>query len=90
MSMKCKFCNYKMSTFEFLGCLTAEVFLILQERTKTRGISENWNQFMAGFSNKIKIPCSMCQKVECWLSGSEQTNSCVEFKRDNNDQININ
>jgi hypothetical protein len=75
-----------MSTFEFIGHITAEIFLLLQDRIKTRGIIESWNQFMAGFSNTIKIPCPMCQKLECWLPDVEQVAPAVKLNTKNSGQ----
>ncbi|MBY0353244.1 hypothetical protein K2W90_02660 [Candidatus Babeliales bacterium] len=67
MSIKCKSCTYEMSTFEFLGCLTAELFEVLKGRL-TRGVSDNWDQFMAGFSNDKKIACPICEKHVGWIA----------------------
>ena len=66
MSIKCKCCFYKMTTPEFLGHLTAELFEILKARL-TRGLSDGWNDFMAGFANDQKISCPICEKYVSWV-----------------------
>jgi hypothetical protein len=76
-----------MSTCEFIGNITAEVFLILKEKIKTRGILDGWNQIMAGFSNTIELPCPMCKKFEYWLPDVEQIKATVESKSNNGDKI---
>lgn len=81
MGIKYKFCKYEMTTFEFVGNMTAEVFLLLKEKTQTRGLVDNWNQFMAGFSNTMKTPCSMCQKINCWSPAVDQIDHVVALNK---------
>lgn len=78
MSIKCKYCDYKLTTFGFLGHMTAEIFLLLQKSMQTRGITVGWSHFMSEFSNKIKIPCAMCQKTDYCLPEDVQVNSFVK------------
>ncbi len=66
MSMKCKHCKYEMTTFEFLGHISAQIFLVLKERLQTRSVSECWSSFMAGFATEIKIACPLC-KSQVWV-----------------------
>lgn len=87
MSIKCRHCHYEMTTFEFIGNITAEVFLLLKGETQTRSITESWNQFMAGFSNKIKTPCPMCKQIDWISSGVEQIPS-VNVKKKSKGQVN--
>ena len=66
MSIKCTFCRYTMTTSEFLGHLTAELFEILIGRLK-RNLSDEWNHCMAGFANNEKISCPICKKYVSWV-----------------------
>jgi hypothetical protein len=55
-----------MSTFEFLGCLTAELFEVLKGRL-TRSLSDDWDLCMTGFANDKKIACPICEKYVSWI-----------------------
>ena len=88
MSIKCKSCLYKMSTFEFLGHMTAEVFLILKERLKVRGLLDDWNQFMAGFSRNMQITCPMCKACD-WLPDDELADQPSETNIMSKDQKHV-
>ena len=71
-----------MSTFEFLGCLTAELFEILKGRLK-RSISSNWDEYMAGFANKEKMACPICEKYVSWTPEAIDTKDfTVKMKRE--------
>ena len=83
MSMKCKRCNYEMTTFEFLGHMTAEVFLILKSKLQTRSVSEGWSCFMAGFADKMQITCPVCEKFQGWLPATWQQHSANSNKEQN-------
>jgi hypothetical protein len=78
-----------MTTFEFVGNMTAEVFSLLKEKTQTRGLADGWNQFMAGFSNTIKTPCPKCQKINCWAHGIEQIDPVVELNMAKSEQPHV-
>ena len=69
--------------------MTAEAFLILKEKLKTRGLFECWNQFMAGFSNTIETKCPMCKKFEGWVSDSEKTDYVIEPAINEDGQKNV-
>ena len=73
MSMFCSKCGYEETFFGFLGHLTGEGLLIVQQKLLTRGIAERVEDFLAKVATTIKMPCSVCKKETTWLAEYRQT-----------------
>ena len=72
MSIVCSDCGNKEGTFRFIGYLSGQALVYVQNKIQVRGLNEDWDDFMAGAATGLKMPCSGCKKEVIWRSEHQQ------------------